>query len=333
MNGNVQTDWEMRRRTVKPAARFLANRVSMAARQDGYGAAVRVGARQLGAELRKLPRLVRLAVDWQGRDVTHPVLYSDAIIEALRQLPVAFKPCPIDVSRFEAHLRSFAYPRSYAGGPIQEGGNRENKLLEYFLSLEILDIHPGDVVIDVASEYSIFPTVVRRLCGATIYRQDLIFPEGVHGDRIGGDAARMVVRDQFADALVLQNSLEHFEGDADSGFVGESWRILRPGGMVLIVPLFVSEEYTIVTDPLTDRRGIVWDPGARVVELPGWHNRFGRFYSASALERRVLAPARQLGYDVELLHFENVRDIHPLAVTYFALLLRRRRAPADAGRL
>ncbi len=94
------------------------------------------------------------------------------------------------------------------------------------------------------------------------------------------------------------------------------------------MPLFVTEEYSIVTDPLTDRRGITWDPGARVVELPGWHNRFGRFYSAPVLERRVLAPARQLGYDIELLHFVNIKDVHPKAMIYFALLMRKPEAPA-----
>lgn len=313
----------MKQRTVKLAFRYVGNRVSMAARQDGYAAAVMAGARLLGAELRKLPRLARLAVEPRDRDARHPVAYSAALLEALQELPVEIKPYRIDPGQFEAHLREFAYPRAYAAGPLEEGGNRDNKLLEYFLSLQILDIQPGDVVIDVASEYSIFPSVVRQLCGGIVYRQDLIYPEGVHGDRIGGNAAKMSVRDQFADALVLHNSFEHFEGTADSGFVAESWRILRPGGSVLIVPLFVAQEHSILTDPLTDRRGIVWDPGARVIELPGWHNRFGRFYSPSTLEERVLTPARQLGYDIELLHFENVTDVHPMATTYFALMMRK----------
>lgn len=250
-------------------------------------------------------------------------MYSEGIRGALQRLPVEVRPYPVDVGRFDSHLRDFVYPHAYAAGPLEEGGNRENKLLEYFLSLELLDIHPGDVVIDVASEYSIFPTVVRQLRGGTVYRQDLIYPEGIHGDRIGGNAAAIAVGDQFANALVLQNSFEHFEGTADTGFIAESWRILRPGGSVLIVPLFVSEEYINITDPLVDRRGIAWDPGARVLELPGWHNRFGRFYSADALERRVLAPARQVGYDVELLHFANVADVHPMAATHYALRLRR----------
>jgi SAM-dependent methyltransferase len=312
----------MRRHPIKLGARFFANRISMAAREDGYWAAAKVSAHLLTTELRKIPRAVRLMSSRTARP-QHPVGYSDLILDALGGLPVEMKPCRIDVTGFQAHIHSFPYPRSYAAGPLEEGGNRENKLLEYFLTLEILDIQAGQVIIDVASEYSIFPAMVRQRYGATVFRQDLIYPRGIHGDRIGGNAAAMPVRDGFADALVLHNSFEHFEGTADSDFIAESWRVLKPGGTVVIIPLFVSDQYSILSDPLTDRRGIAWDPGADVVELPGWHNRFGRFYSAPALDQRVLSPAVDIGYQVEFLHFVNVTDAHPLATTYFSLVMRK----------
>ena len=308
----------------KVGARFVANRVSMTAQQDGYRAAAGVAVRLLATETRKLPRLVRLAVSGPARaPAEHPSGYSETIVRALDQMPVKLTPFWIDPDNFYAHVRSVGYPRAYAAGPLEEGGNREIKLLEYFVSLEIADIQPRDVVIDVASEHSIFPTVVRDACGATVFRQDLIYPPGVHGDRIGGSAASILVADQFADKLVLHNSFEHFEGTADSDFIAEAWRILKPGGMVCIVPLFLSDRYSILSDPLTDRRGIAWDAGAQVIELPGWHNRFGRFYDPTALDARVLSPARELGYDLEILHFMNVTDVHPQAAMYFALVLRK----------
>lgn len=296
----------------------------MAARLDGNRAAAELALRLLGDELRKLPRLARLAMS--SRSLTtgdHPTGYSDEILQAVRQLPIDVRPYLLDADKFQAHIGSFPYPKAYAAGPLNEGGNRENKLLEYFITLEILDIQPRSVIIDVASEHSIFPTVVRQTYGATVFREDLIYPPGVHGDRIGGNAARMPVDDEFADALVLHNSFEHFEGTSDTDFVAEAWRVLKPGGVVLIVPLFLSEQQTIVSDPLMDRRGMVWDPGARAIEITGRHNRFARFYDGPALERRILQQARQLGYDAEILHFANVKDVHPRASTYFALVMRK----------
>jgi hypothetical protein len=313
----------------------LGNQVAMAARHDGYRAAAGVGARLVAVELRKLPRVARLASASPGSATAeHPSGYSDEILRALDRLSVEVRPFPIDLSRFEAHVRSVGYPRAYAAGPLDEGGNRENKLLEYFLSLEILDVPPGEVIVDVASEHSIFPIVVREACRATVFRQDLIYELGVHGDRIGGNAAAMPVGDRFADALVLHNSFEHFEGSADTDFVAESWRVLKPGGATVIVPLFMSERHSNLSDPVVDRHGIAWDPGAELIELPGLHYRFGRFYDASALEERVLSPAREVGYELTILHFVNVKDVHPQASTYFALVLRKpapARASEDSG--
>jgi SAM-dependent methyltransferase len=315
----------MKPRAVMLGTRWVTNQVAMVARQDGRRAAAGVATRLVATELRKLPRLARLAASRRGGLATgeHPTGYSEAILRALGELPVELRPQPIDPSAFESHVLSVRYPRAYAAGPLDTGGNRENKLLEYFVTLEILSIRPRHVVIDVASEHSIFPTLVRQRCGATVFRQDLIYPPGVEGDRIGGNAARMPVGDEFADALVLHNSFEHFEGTSDSDFVTEAWRVLKPGGVVVIVPLFLSEQHSIISDPLMDRRGIAWDPGARVIELTGRRNRFARFYDASALEERVLTQARQAGYDLEILHFANVKDVHSRASTYFALVMRK----------
>lgn len=311
--------------TAKATVRYATNNVSMAARHDGYRAAGAVALRLILTEMRKLPRLARRAVSTKDSPQEHPIGYSAAILEGFNQLPVPLTRYPIDPEQFRSHVLSFGYPEAYAAGPLDEGGNRENKLLEYFVSLQILKLGENDVVIDIASERSIFAQVVRETCGATILRQDLIFPPGIHGDRIGGSAASIPVADRFADKLVLHNSFEHFEGSADSDFVAEAWRILKPGGVACIVPLFVSDKYSIISDPLTDRRGVVWDAGATVVELPWWHNRFGRFYDASALEARVLAPARALGYELEILHFVNVKDVHPRASMYFGLIMRKPR--------
>src|SRR5205823_8461573 len=133
------------------------------------------------------------------------------------------------------------YPRFYAGGSSAGGGHREKKILEYFVSLTIVPIEQDDVVIDVASERSVFPELVRHLTGAVVFRQDLIYRVGIHEDRIGGSAASMPLPDGFATKLTLHNSFEHFEGNADTAFVREAWRVLRPGGAVCIVPLFLSE--------------------------------------------------------------------------------------------
>ena len=130
----------MRSNTAKTGVRYVTNTVSMAARQDGYRAAAAVAFRLVVSETRKLPRLARLAVSASDSPAKHPTGYSEKIVQALDQLPVKVTPYRIDPESFYAHLRSFEYPKAYAAGPLDEGGNRENKLLEYFVSLELFDL-------------------------------------------------------------------------------------------------------------------------------------------------------------------------------------------------
>lgn len=318
---------------LKVGMRYGVNLVAMAAQQRGYLTAASVGSRFILSEAAMLLRFVCLLARSRRRTYRgnrYPTLHPDAIAAALTGSGVVPIPYHIDLDAFRAHVASCGYPANYAAGSMDGGGAREQKLLEYFVSLELLRVQSTDVVVDVASEWSIFPEVLRELTGATVYRQDMIYSLGIHGDRIGGSAESMPVPDGFADKLVLHNALEHFEGMADTGFIAEAERVLKPGGMLCILPLLMAERHSIITDPLVDRRGIVWDAGARVVEIPWWHNRFGRFYDAPALQRRVLAPAR--GFEVTAYWLVNVEEVHPKAYLHFALVMQKPGGPQRTPR-
>jgi hypothetical protein len=209
-----------------------------------------------------------------------PELNVAAISNGLSSVGAPVIRASLDPLGFAEHTRDYRL-RFYAGGTVAKGGAREWKILEYFASLQLLDIRSTDVVIDVASERSLFPDVVERLYDARVFRQDLKYPRGVHDVRIGGNAASMPVPPTFADKLTLHISFEHFEGSADSRFIREAWRVLRPGGTACIVPLYLSERHEILADPLVDTVDVDWDPGAEVVRAVGYRNRFGRFYSPS----------------------------------------------------
>ncbi|MBN1564050.1 MAG: methyltransferase domain-containing protein [Anaerolineae bacterium] len=248
-------------------------------------------------------------------------MIKNAEFETVASLGVPLKEHQTDVQGFREHVKKWKYPRCYAGGPIDAGGWRDQKLIEYYVSLELMDIQPSDVIIDVASEWSVFPNVVNQMTGAKVYRQDLIYPPGIHGDHIGGSAADMQIPDEFADKLVLHNAFEHFEGNADSGFIREAYRVLKPGGVLCLLPLFLTTEHCILTDPLISRPGIVWDEGARVVQMPWWNNRFGRFYDLDALQRRVLSPGE--GFNTTIYYVSNIQDVHRGVYLYFVLLMEK----------
>lgn len=173
------------------------------------------------------------------------------------------------------------YSTHYLGGPGEEGFREKGyleKSLEHYLSFTLLEIGKDDTLIDVAAAHSNYAENVKKLAGCRVLRQDLEYPEGFHGDMIGGDAGCMPVPDGFATALTLHCSLEHFEGDADIRFIREAARVLAPGGRFIILPLYFERHHLNITQPE------LWNP-----ELPRDSGAAWYFPPRRALEQQVRA--------------------------------------------
>jgi SAM-dependent methyltransferase len=292
--------------SLRTPTRYFLNTVYLAHKHDGWRSATTSAARLAADEVARFVRLQRLKRRNRGHAVgpesKAPLLDVPEILEQFDLAGIPVATFTLDRDAFDRHREHFRYPRFYAGGPVSEGGFREAKALEYFISLALLPISSSDVVVDVASEHSVFPELVGSETGARVLRQDLIYPAGVHGDRIGGSADAMPLPDQSVDKLFLHNSFEHFEGETDSNFIREAWRLLRPNGTVCIIPLYLSTRPQIITDPANDTEGVVWDDDAQIVSKRGHRNRFGRFYSVETFRTRVLAPATECGFGVSVYH-------------------------------
>ena len=203
-----------------------------------------------------------------------------------------------------------------------------NKTVEYYFTWralqKILD-GPEAVYIDIAgTAASPYQDIIKLLAKTSnIYVQDLIFPEGVNGNLIGGSAAKLPLPDDSVDAMTLHCSFEHFEGDADTGFVKEAGRVLRLGGRVCIVPLYLGEYAFTLCDPVRGHN-ISFDKETVIHFTPRWGERHGRFYSAETLANRIINPAYDAGLNARVIHFTNALDLDPSCYAHFALILDKK---------
>ncbi len=283
--------------------------------------------------------LARIAVDlrspfvwsWRYRSLREPkragayphdraeqVLVRRQLVEAgfdIRSMRIDLE----DYRRFLERATYEQYPLYYGGGQAR---GFPQKALEHYLALKLLRPGAADVCIDVASQKSPAPQIYARLSGAHVFSQDLAYPGGLSGDRIGGDASRMPVADGFASAIALHNAFEHFEGDADARFIREAGRVLRPGGRLCIAPLFLASRYVIQTDPAVwPAGGMAFEPEAEVACVRGWRDRHGRFYDVPRLRSRVrdnLDGLRLTIFDVE-----NAADVHADVYLRFVALIEK----------
>lgn len=246
----------------------------------------------------------------------------NAIWTALRSEPnVELREYTADAGKYEAWLREARYS-SFAYVV-----NRTEKFLEHQISLDLLAPKPGAILVDVASCRSPFPDILRRR-GHRVMVQDLEFKPGLHGDRLGGSAASMALPDESVDGMTLHCSFEHFELGADTGFIREAGRVLRPNGRVVILPLYLHQQFVNMTDPLF-ARSVPFDEGATKIAVFGYANRFGRHYSVPAVRSRVIEPALANRLVPAIHRIRDLQKVSPNLYLNFALVLTKATNPVE----
>jgi hypothetical protein len=139
---------------------------------------------------------------------------------------------------------------------------------------------------------------------------------------IGGDAANMAVPDGFASKMALHCSFEHFENRSDMGFIPEVSRVLKPGGAICILPLYMFDEYAIQTDPAVSiPQEVKFDDDATVYCAYGWGNRHGRFYDPKRLLSRVCNNLN--GMKLTVYRIVNAKQVDQSCYVQFAALIQK----------
>ena len=246
-----------------------------------------------------------------------------SVDERLSQLGIEFLDFTIDKDAFESYLQIAKYhrfPDYYQGGAHS---NFVEKALEHFIAAYLLKFNERDVYIDVASSDSPTVEIYKELFGPQTYRQDMIFQNGIAGNTIGGDAAAMPIPDGFATKMALHCSFEHFEGDADTRFIRECERVLKPGGKMCIVPFYVAPEFLNQTDERTHHAlgRPTFDQDAKPYQKDGWGNRFARFYSPEQFKIRILDNLRCS--NITVYKITNATAINPVCYAHYAAVLER----------
>lgn len=184
----------------------------------------------------------------------------------------------------------FYYPNYYSGKEL----HRLKKIREHYMAARLLDLNRSDVYLDIASQYSPAPQVYERLFDCQVLRQDFEYPGGRHGRVIGGSAGKMYLDDCSITKAAMHCSLEHFEGDEDIALIKEVERVLVPGGLFVVVPLYLSDEYFVFTQPALYAEFSLQDwpcfpPEATLYHSEGG-NRHERYYDVPNLLKRIIRP-------------------------------------------
>lgn len=259
----------------------------------------------------------------QTGDVRYYPGVEDEIERGLKAEGFAVEPLAVDPAAWRDYLARARYERFPDYYDSGRHPNFNEKALEHFVALQLLDLKPGEVYLDIASDGSPTPEIYADLSGAEAWRQDLSYEPGVHGRTIGGDAGALPLPDGFAAAMAMHCSFEHFESGADIRFIAEAGRLLRGGGRLVILPLYLFTHAAIQTDPRTwpGWRAPFDTEGATLHFAFGYGNRHGRFYSPQTLASRIrrnLGPLRMTLY-----RLMNAHEVDPRCYLRFIARLEK----------
>lgn len=184
------------------------------------------------------------------------------------------------------------------------------KGLEFFFSAQILDIREAHAVLDAAGGKSNYLEAVKRNSRTRqLFLTDHIF-EGIKQAEngvsiVGGDISSIHLPDKSIDRIACHHAFEHFQDNKDIEFIKESYRLLKDHGSVVIIPLFLVDNYVecwnMDTQKHFDRNAcVIIDKSA---SIPGADDdgHFARFYSNESLIARIITPAEKLGFKCEII--------------------------------
>lgn len=280
----------------------------------------------------RLKRGVKRRLDtWRFRSEPH---YANPTIEELLRVEADLKALGITIEDFAPPPDQFLkfkadhwFPTNYHGG--LDSGVWDEKLLEHWIAGELLQLNQwstSDVYVDIAACNSPWANTLRERLGIAAFAIDLD-PVGPSYQDLPYYRSENATRTLFTDGEVrgasLQCAYEMFLGEDDKLLIPELARILRPGGKVVILPLYMHTHYCAYSTPEYYGKGYP-DVGAKeYIRMDCGSVPSSRKYDAQRLKERVLDPIVQAGLRYRLLALRNKESLGEGIYCHFILEIEK----------
>ena len=218
---------------------------------------------------------------------SHEAIKRDLIREGFR-----ISICSRTIKEFPVRIQESRLPWYYRLNMIlnsfEQHDFTEQKLFQIFTAAEqIMSLwHP--VVVDAGSSFFQMRNFIQGIEGK-LYRLDRKFKPGIHNCDIGASAQQIPLGENSLDLIYLLSAFEHFEKETAERSLKEFFRILKPKGILLIIPLYLANEDFVIIEPLMKggRNLLDREQGKLIVNnsIFGHETSYTRYYSPTSFSK------------------------------------------------
>ena len=215
------------------------------------------------------------------------------------------------------------FPMNYHGGV--KGPVWHEKLLEHWIAAEKLGIEnydSNDIYLDIAAGTSPWAKILRDHFQVSSYAIDLGNISVKYRSLpyyIQENATATRFADESVSGASLQCAFEMFTHDDDVNLIKEISRLLKPGGKLIILPLYLHTHYCAFSSPNCYGKGYS-DKSAKEYVYHDWDGiPSARFYDAQTLKSRILETIVKLGMKYKILVLRNKKDFGDGVYCHFIL--------------
>jgi hypothetical protein len=231
------------------------------------------------------------------------------IQDGLRRLNIPLEFYSTSALKFESFKKIKLFPADYHGG--LKGGVWDEKLLEHYLSFEFLDLinySKSDIYVDVAACSSPWAKILREKFDLNAFAIDLANDGKLYQNLyyyMIQNATNTSFEDNSIQGLSLHCAFEMFMADDDIKFIQEVYRILKVGGKLVILPLYMHTHYCSYVSPESFSKGYS-DEGAKEYIQPNMTGIISsRKYDPINLKSRILDKITELGMTYRVIILKN----------------------------